>query len=354
MQTRARATIYLNQLAANWRALAAWSPAGETGAVVKANAYGHGLSRSARALAEAGCGAFFVAHASEGAALRDALDGLDADIHVFHGACEGEAALCRDKRLIPVINSMEQARVWRAEGLDAAGPATLHVDTGMNRLGLRPNEVEAVRAMIGDGVGLVMSHFACADEPNHPLNKVQIERFEALCSAWPKARRSMANSAGVYLGATYDLTRPGVALYGGGPPPPAGLVLQPVMTLDAPVVSVFRAEAGASTGYGATRRFGASHRLATLAFGYADGLPRAASNSGYFSLGGVRCPIVGRVSMDLVTVDVSAVDSPVAPGVMVEYFGAEIGLEAQAAAAKTLGYELLTGIGERVERIWRS
>ncbi|MEO1016048.1 MAG: alanine racemase [Pseudomonadota bacterium] len=353
MFTRPRAVIRTSQIAENWRILDRLAPHRETGAVVKADAYGHGAAAAGRALADAGCRSFFVAHVFEGLELRQAL-GRGPDIYVFHGAATHEIDTCAEHKLIPVLNTMQQVGLWRGRLADRA-PAALHFDTGMNRLGLRPDDTPAVRTLLaGAEIGLVMSHFACADEPKHPMNAEQLAAFEAIAKGWPGVKRSLANSAGLALaGAGFDLTRPGIALYGGGFLP-KGLGLEPAMTLEAPILEIIEVETGETTGYGATHRFDGPRRLATVAFGYADGLPRAASNSGFAFVDGVKCPIVGRVSMDLTTLDVSEVRDRPAPGMVAEFLGAQAGLEAPAAAAKTLAYELLTGLGARVERIWRN
>lgn len=352
MFTHARALIDLPNIAANWCALSATRGAGEVGAVVKADGYGLSVRRVCPVLLDAGCQTFFTATMSEAAEVRSIV-GDKPEIIVFHGITDKEIDVAKEHRLLPVLNTLHQLRTWRMHGLVALGPAILHFDTGMNRLGLRPEDMPAVKEMLdGRPVGIVMSHLACADEPDNPMNEVQRNEFVALAEYWPEARKSLANSAGMALGPDYmlDLSRPGVALYGGGalPSPP----LKPVLTLEAPIVSVFMAPAGASTGYGATRRFGRIRRLATVALGYADGFPRAASNSGFAYIAGERCKIVGRVSMDLLTLDVTDLTCMIAPGMMVELIGPNAQLETQAFEAGTLGYELLTGLGQRIERIW--
>lgn len=354
MHTASRLTIDLSAIVHNWQALHALAHGAEVAAVVKADAYGHGAVRVAPALARAGCRTFFTASVPEAVIVREAA-GAGPDILVLHGTGEAEAPLALRHRLVPVINTLSQLRDWHRLGLAETGPAVLHFDTGMNRLGLRPEDLPAVRQMMdGAEVGLVMSHLACADEPGHPMNASQRDDFLGLAAAWPAARRSLASSAGMALeGCRFDLVRPGIALYGGGGPLPlGGERLRPGMCLEAPILSVFMAPKGASTGYGASRRFGRHHRLATIALGYADGLPRALSNHGFALVGGQRCRMVGRVSMDLVTLDVTDLECPVAPGMMVEIFGPHASIEAQAAEAGTLGYELMTGVGPRVERLW--
>ncbi len=351
MATRPRATIRLSAIVDNWRALSAAASGAEAGAVVKANAYGHGLAETGRALAAAGCRTFFTAYVFEAVALREAI-GPGPAIMVFHGFCERSAQDVRDAQITPILNTLEQVRCWRAESMREVGGAVLHFDTGMNRLGLRPGDLGAVKNMLdGRPVGYVMSHLACADEPKFELNARQRALFLELAMEWPEAKRSLGNTAAIALGSDYafDLVRPGIGLFGGG----HGLRnLAPALTLEAPILTVFEAAAGSTTGYGATRRFGRPRRLATVALGYADGFPRHASNRGFAYVDGVRCPVVGRVSMDLCTLDVSSVDGMIAEGKMVEFIGASADLELQAEAVGTLGYELLTGLSDRIERVW--
>ena len=352
MYTQPRATVELSHISSNWKALSNLPGAKDVGAVVKANGYGLGVSQVCPALINAGCKTFFTATMQEGAEVR-AIVGPDPDIIVFHGVTDSDAELAKTHHLRPVLNTLHQLRTWRMHGAKDTGPAILHFDTGMNRLGLRPEDVPAVKEMLdGRDVGIVMSHLACADEADNPLNKAQRTSFLELAAHWPEARKSLANSAGMALGEGYmfDLARPGIALYGGGVP--MGTDIKDVFTLEAPIISVFMAPGGASTGYGATRRFGHTHRLATVALGYADGFPRAASNNGFAYIAGQRCKIVGRVSMDLLTLDVTDLTCMIAPGMMVEMIGENAPLELQAAEARTLGYELLTGLGSRIERIW--
>ncbi len=345
------ATTHLTHIADNWRALAALQSDAKTGAVVKANAYGHGSSAVAGALARAGCRSFFVAHVLEGVSLRAAL-GPEPEIFVFHGFGSGEIPLIREARLIPVLNTLQQVGQWR-EANDNL-PAAIHIDTGMNRLGLRPEEAGEARDQLAEcQINLVMSHLTCADEPGHDLNQKQLSAFTELASLWPGTKRSLANTAGTYLGADYgfELTRPGIGLYGGGPTPPAGTHLKPGLTLTAPVLSVFEALPGETSGYGATYMLDTPRTLATVAFGYADGYPRAAANSGFAMLRETRLPVVGRVSMGLTTLDITETRDDIEVGSMVEFLGGHAHLEEQAIAAGTLGYELVTGLGHRVERI---
>ena len=356
MHTQPRASISRSNLVHNYDVLRKLAGSGEVGAVVKANAYGHGVETVSQTLASVGCKTFFTATTDEAVVVRNVV-GNDPDILVFNGIPDEKVDLAKAHRITPIINTLHQLRGWRMHGMVETGPAVLHFDTGMNRLGLRPEDCSAVIEMLdGRPVGIVMSHLACADECENPLNSVQRDAFLELAQHWPEAKKSLANSAGLALGGeeyAFDLSRPGIALFGGGVPmPDSGEPLRPTLTLEAPILSVFMASKGASTGYGATRRFGRERRLATVAIGYADGFPRASSNNGFGYLGGQRCKVVGRVSMDLTTLDVSDLTCPVAPGMMVEFLGENARIEDQAMEAKTLGYELLTGLGARVDRVW--
>ena len=241
MHTQPRATIELSNIASNWKSLASMPGAKEVGAVVKANAYGLHAARVCKTLKDAGCKTFFTATMTEGAEVR-AIVGPEPDIIIFHGITDAEVDLAKTHKLRPVLNTLHQLRTWRMHGLRETGPAILHFDTGMNRLGLRHEDVPAVKEMLdGREVGIVMSHLSCADETDNPCNAAQRESFLELAAHWPDARKSLANSAAMALGADYmfDLTRPGIALYGGGVPINADITS--VLTLEAPILSVFMA-----------------------------------------------------------------------------------------------------------------
>jgi len=351
MSSLPRASVHLANIVENWRTLAGLQPAATTAAVVKADAYGLGAARVGPALAKAGCEAFFVAYTQEGAALRKAV-GAGPTIYVLNGPVRDDTGLYADHNLIPVLSSPTQIRLWQ----DAAPgkPCALHFDTGINRLGLKPDLLstggEALRAL---NPVLVMSHLACADEPDHAKNPAQREAFAEIAAAFPGVPASLANSAGCYLGRDYgfQLTRPGIALYGGSVPP-ARVKLRHAVTLEAQILSVFPAKAGETVGYGATFTAPQDMMLATAGLGYADGIPRAAANCFVGWLDGVPCPVTGRVSMDLITIDVSKAQRAAKAGERVEFLGPHAKLEDQAARANTLGYELLTGLGPRVERIY--
>jgi len=353
MSLRPRATIHLSNIVANWRALNALSGAGGAGAVVKADAYGHGAPRVSAALARAGCGSFFVAYGFEGEAVR-AATGPGPAIYVFNGDAAVSHQQCRDHGLIPVLNSVAEVSHWCAGARDA--PFALHVDTGMNRLGVRPEDLGKARLAMGErSPELIMTHFACADDPSSAMTARQCEVFETVASEWGTIPVSLSNSAGHWLteDARRGLSRPGIALYGGGNSPARPDGLLPGMTLEAPILQVQSLAPGETVGYGASFRAASAMTVATVALGYGDGFLRSAGNAGFGALGDHLCPVVGRVSMDLVTIDVTAVAPLAKPGAWVEFIGAQADLETQAAAAGTLGYELTTGLGHRVERIYQ-
>ena len=352
MSLHPRARIHLGNITANWRAIAGCVPDAAPGAVVKANAYGHGVTPVARTLHAAGCRTFFVAYVEEGTELRDAI-GPEADILVFNGAQEEDRTDVREARLIPVMNSLPALQAWLSDS--RTDPYAVHLDTGMNRLGVRGEDVQALIDLTRHTPPVhVMSHLIDSDDPACPLNTRQNNRFRDLSAPFAAARKSLANTGGCFLGQMYgfDVTRPGIGLYGGGPAAPDGITIRPGMTLEAPILTVQTVGPGESTGYGADWHFDSERRLATVALGYGDGFPRSASSKGVASLGGVPCPIAGRVSMDLITIDVTAAGGLAKPGAFAQFIGPEVPLEDQAKRAGTVGYELVTGLGHRVRRIY--
>lgn len=357
-------TIDLDAIRANWRQLAERTAPAQCAAVVKADAYGLGAARVAPALARAGCRQFFVAQLGEGVALRQALreKAANATIFVLNGMMESERLSFDANGLVPCLNDLGQVERWsrHARRRERALPAALHLDTGMNRLGLPADELETLAGeperLTGIELRLVMSHLACADEPDHPLNRRQLDRFRAAAARLPHARLSLAASAGIFLGRDYhfDLARPGVALYGANPTPGAPNPMAQAVRLQGKILQVRRVDRGETVGYGAAHRFTRPCRLATVGVGYADGFLRSSSDRGSAVLGGVAAPIVGRVSMDLITLDVSdAPDELARPGAMVDLIGGDgrgRSLEDVAADAGTIAYEILTALGRRYER----
>lgn len=339
-------TIDLPAIVANWRALnEKSSDRVETAAVVKADAYGLGAGRVARALAQAGVRRFFVAVAEEGGPLREAL-GPGPEINVFAGHMAGDTDMIADLMLTPMLNSVEQL-TRHLEALPGH-PFGVQLDTGMNRLGLEPAEWEAVRDIVMEaGPRLVMSHLACADEPDHPMNAQQLAEFHRLTDGLD-VPRSLAATGGILLGPHYhfDLVRPGIGLYGGRPFADA----RPVAYLDAPVIQVRDLAAGETVGYGNTFAAERSSRIATISAGYADGLLRALSGRARVFAGDTPCPLAGRVSMDLIGVDVTDV-AEMAP--TLEIIGAHQTVDDLADMAGTIGYEILTSLGHRYRRRYR-
>jgi len=336
-------TIDLDALAANWRALDALSDAGcQTAAVIKADGYGLGAGRVARALARAGARRFFVALAEEGAAARAAL-GDGPEIGVFSGHMAGDAALIAGQGLTPMLNSVEQ--VTRHLEALPDHPFGIQLDTGMNRLGLKPAEWVAVRdVVLAARPSLLISHLACADQPDHPMNAAQLALFRKVTEDCGLPR-SLAATGGILLGADYhfDLTRPGVGLYGGAPFAQA----RPVVRLALPVVQSHDLEPGETVGYSATWAAGTPTRTVTVAGGYADGLVRALSGTARLWAGDMPCPALGRVSMDLIVADVTHL--PQVPETL-DVLSPRQTVDNLAQAADTIGYEILTALGHRYAR----
>ncbi len=352
---RATLCVDLDALVHNWRIIDAAARPGRSAAVVKANAYGLGAVPVADALVRAGCGTLFVATCDEALALRDA--GIAAVLYVFEGARVDTARALVQARLSPVLNDAGQCRLWHAatHELASAPPHALHVDTGMSRLGFAVDDFLAyvANARRRPTPALLMTHLACADEPDHPQNARQLEAFARCQAALPGVPTSIGNSAGALLGAATrgDVVRPGIALYGGNPyVDRRPLPLREVATVRAPVLQVRELPAGVSVGYGATHVTSAPRRVATLGIGYADGYPRSLGGRGWGLLRGVRVPLLGRVSMDLVVADVTDIADSVVPGDVVTLLGDGIALDQLADAAGTIGYELLTRLGSRFLR----
>ena len=338
----ARLDIDLSALAANFRTLQACQPRAEIAPVVKADAYGLGARRIAERLLREGARTFFVARRDEGLRLRTAI-GAGPVIYVLDGLEDPAVFAAHDLR--PVLNTPAQVALW---GQACDLKAALHIDTGMNRLGVRPDELASLPE--APPFSLVMSHLACADEPKHPMNAAQLAAFRAAAATLPAAPLSLANSAGAFLGPDhgFDMVRPGISLYGGGPFGAPHPQVQPVATLCARVLQVRDLKAGESVGYGAT--FAATHdlRLATAGLGYADGLLRSFGRHGHAVAKGEKRPLTGRVSMDAFSMDISGLDVRVDD--WVELFGAQQSIDEVAAASGTIAYEWLTRIGPRVER----
>jgi alanine racemase len=355
-------TIDLGALARNWRALDTVSGSALTAAVVKADAYGTGIVPAVKALAGAGAQFFFTATVDEALAVRATLP--KAHIFVLDGLFPGAANLYVRQNLMPVISSMAMLEEWLAKCVERneAYPAALHFDTGINRLGFRLNEAALVRQrteQLGFQPQMIMSHLACADQPNHEKNRTQLALFQSVLTHFPKVPASLSNSAGLMTGRDYhfQMVRPGIALYGGRAVIGRKNPMAHVATLEMPILQVKEARTGESVGYGATQTLSRDSKLAVLALGYADGFFRHLSGSntrpgGKVWLRGMLCPVVGRVSMDLTIVDISELgpDNLPLPGEGVEVFGPHISVDDQADAAGTIGYEVLTSMKGRYAR----
>ncbi len=357
--------IDLDAVADNYRRLCAELGATACAAVVKADAYGLGMARVAPALARAGVRTFFVAQLEEAIALRAMFPveaEVEVEIYVLNGLGAGPVAEFQAERVHPVLNSLSEIDAWAAAARAAgrALSAAVHIDTGISRLGLPDDELEALAADRGRLAGIdlryLVSHLACADRPEHPLNAEQLRLFRAARARLPDAPASFANSSGIYLGADYhlDLARPGVALYGVNPTPGRPNPMRQVVRLQGKILQVREIDASRTVGYGATHRAAGPTRIATVAVGYADGYLRSLSNRGSAWLGDRRVPVVGRVSMDLITLDVTGAPAEAArPGAFVDLIGADLATDAVAEAAGTIGYEILTALGRRYHRVYR-
>ncbi|GAA6196223.1 alanine racemase [Pseudophaeobacter sp.] len=341
----AKLTINLDALVTNWQNLNAMTNC-ETAAVVKANGYGLDAARVAKALATGGARNFFVAAAEEGVALRRAL-GPGPGISVFSGHMEGDTRLLKEFQLAPMLNSLDQ--MLRHFETLPGHTFGVQLDSGMNRLGMEPAEWAAVRDIaLGQKPVLLMSHLACSDEPSHPMNAQQLQVFREMTDGL-EVPRSLAATGGILLGRDYhfDLCRPGVGLYGGAP---YGDAL-PVVQLDLPVIQTRDVEPGESVGYGNTWVAQAPSRIATVAAGYADGLHRTMMNHGIDLFAGkTRCPVVGRISMDLITVDITALSEVPASLTLLNEVQT---VDHLATAAGTIGYEILTSMGHRYARTYQ-
>ncbi len=361
MFTTPTLTVSLPAIVANWQTLRARFTGEECAAVVKANAYGLGALEVSTALEKAGCHTFFVATIEEGIALREALP--DVRILVFHGVQAGEEFAFAAHRLIPVLSSRAQIERWKPVAVEHVhAVSALHIDTTMARMGLEVEEFAALMArdpniLEATRVGLILSHFACAPEADHPLNAAQLALFNSARALAPAIPASMCNSGGIFLPRAYhfNLARPGCSLYGIAPQSSAANPMQQVATWQAPILATRTLEREQTVGYGATQTLPKGTRIATVASGYADGYLRHASGHAVGYIGEHQVKLVGRVTMDMLCFDVSAVpESLTTDGAMLTLLGDADGIRVDdvATAAETIGYEVLTRIGPRVTRIY--
>lgn len=351
-------TIDLRALADNYRLFQKLAgPSCSVAGIVKANAYGLGLEEVVRVLDGLSCPQYFVA------TIQEALDAkrvTNAPVAVLNGLQTAEQAheyLSRD--IMPVLNALHDIRIWqdavKQADLAVPPPAIIHFDTGMNRLGLTPDETKTLLEdpdiLEGLNVHTIMSHLSCADEENHKLTNSQYEDFCKIAACFPDARKSLANSSGLFRSPDYhfDMVRPGMALYGLNPTPEKDNPVKQIVSLYRPVLQVRPVRKGETAGYGATYRFEQDTVTATVAVGYADGFLRCLGNKGTLYYNGKPCPVIGRVSMDLTTIDLGP-GSNAGPGDMVEIIGPHQSPDKLASDAGTIGYEILTSLGSRYMR----
>jgi alanine racemase len=357
-------TIDLAAVESNWKRLAGLTVPVECAAVVKADGYGCGLEPVTRTLHRAGCRTFFVADVAEGRRARTVAP--DATIYVLNGVMPGSAQAFAADHLRPVINSTTELAEWDAfvATKNWRGGAALHVDTGMNRLGITVEEAAAIAPRLqseNHGFTLVMSHLACAESPDHPMNARQLRLFRDIRMAYRGVASSLANSSGIFLGerAYCDLVRPGVALYGVNPTPGKANPMRRVVELKGRIIQVRTIDKGETVGYGAAFTAGRTSRIAIIAVGYADGFLRSAGTArgkpaAEVIVAGKRCPLAGRVSMDVLAVDVTDVaEGAVRRGDFATLIGDRVSVDDLAAGMGTIGYEVLTDLGRRYHRLYK-
>lgn len=344
--------VDLNALCANYRLFQGLGNA-DVAAVVKCNSYGLGLEKTATTLAlRENCKVFFVAYPAEGVTLRKALQSVDHDAEIFTllGPTTLTLPLFKEYQLAPLLNSAQDAQFWAKHG-DGL-PAGLHFDIGMNRLAAPRSDIDAIRAIDTLNLSLVMAHLSHAGTPHDTHNKNQLDRFKEISALFPNVRKSLSSSGGALINNDYnfDIIRLGVSLYG---VPPFGIDdprIHTVATLKAPIVQIREIDAGDGVGYDSLFVAHKAMQIATVSLGYGDGYPRGASNGAPVMFGNELAPIVGKVSMDLVTIDVSNLKQSAQIGDFATFFGTKPSLTAVAAACGTIPYELLTGLGERIDR----
>ena len=352
--------IDLQALRANYQILKTQLGSAACGAAVKADAYGLGAAEAAPALYLEGCRHFFVAHLEEGIVLRPLLP-ADAMIIVMHGSPVGCEADLLANGLTPVLNSLQQIAAWNALATDKQTrlPAFVQFDTGMARMGLSPAEVDVLRAepqrFAAIDVQYVMSHLVSAEDQVNPVNREQLEKFRALRALFPAAKATLANSSGIFLGKDFhfDLARPGAALYGVAPVAGQANPMRAVAHLQGRIIQTRDIPADTGVGYGSTWRSSRPSRIATVAVGYADGWLRSLSNRGAVQIAGHDVAMVGNVSMDTITLDVTGLpDDTLAEGALVDLLSDQLTVDRVASAARTIGYEILTSLGHRYARVY--
>ena len=350
-------SINLDAVCANYNLIRKHLNGIPSAAVVKANGYGLGAAKIGHALAACGCKVFFVAHLHEGVNLRSALP--NAEIHILNGLLPNALKIYRDYALVPVLCSLGDLESWKNFNTTSPLPCDIHVDTGMLRLGLPPSELSILERehdrLFGLNVRLIMSHLASSEDINSNQNTMQLEAFKQARKILPMGKACFANSSGIFLGSQYhfDMARPGIAIYGANPTPDKPNPMTPTITLRAQITQVRDAEPGDTVGYNGTHRVKDKARIATVPVGYADGFLRSLSNNAVGMIDDVSVPLVGRVSMDLITFDVTNVpEGKCHPGQWVELIGAKIPLDSVAQSGGTIAYEILTSLGSRYYRTY--
>ena len=355
--TSAVLSINLDAVCANYKFLLNHLNGIPLAAVVKANGYGLGAIKIGQALTAVGCKVFFVAHLNEGITLRSALP--HAEIHILNGLLPNALEIYREYRLVPVLCSLGDLETWKNFSAPSPLPCDIHVDTGMLRLGLPPAELSVLQKeqdrLIGLNVRFIMSHLASSEDLNSNQNPMQLEAFRHARKILPMGNACLANSSGIFLSPHYhfDMARPGVALYGGNPTPDKPNPMTPTITLRARIIQVRYAKPGDTIGYNATHRVKNRARIATVPVGYADGFIRSLSNSAFGVINDISVPLVGRVSMDLITFDVTNVpEAKCQPGHWIELIGTRIPVDLIAQSGGTIAYEILTSLGDRYHRTY--
>lgn len=345
--TDTKLIINTNALAENYKTLN--RPNTECAAVVKADGYGLGVHTVTKTFAKAGCKRFFVAHLSEAIAVRDFMK--KNKVYVFHGIRKNEAKIFIENNIIPVINNFAELEIWSkaAKNLGKKLPLVVHIDTGMNRLGFSFSDLDNLYEKLSDIKGLFeidffMSHLACADDLTHEMNGVQLNKVNKIKDLFGGHKLSLANSSGIFLGSKFhfEILRPGIALYGGNPTPSKKNPMKNVINLTSRIMNIRTIDSKSTVGYGGEHSVSKGSKIATVPFGYADGYLRSSKKT-FVAINGKRANVVGRVSMDMITVDVSNIDA-VKSGDAVEIIGDNISIDELASSAGTISYEILTGL----------
>ncbi|RYE05795.1 MAG: alanine racemase [Rickettsiaceae bacterium] len=355
--------INLSNIQQNYKLLQSMCPSAEVGAIVKANAYGLGLQKVIPVLIKIGCRNFFVANVDEGLAARSVVTSNDnINVYVLNGIFTNDLALFDTENLIPVLNYLEQITIWQdfARYKNKILPCIIHINTGINRLGVGSEEIKQIARtlMLNSSLDVkyIMSHLSASEDHNNCYNKFQLDEFNKCLEYLPTTKASLSNSSGIFLGQEYhfDLVRPGIALYGGNPTPDKPNLMQQVIRLTAPIIQVQRIKAGSQVGYNMTFVTERDTIVATLPIGYADGYPRNLSNLGEVYIDEYKSKIIGRISMDLITIDVT--DLPpekIFVGREVEIIGSHCDIEKIAAITGTIPYEIMTNLSNRYKRIYK-